>query len=389
MVGNESMRLPGMVPVPPAGGASRRIAMVLPRSDVVAGASVHIAQLCTALNAQGSECRVYVGGNGQYRDYLERRGIDVESVPGLSRAIRPHSDTIALVGLLRRIGEFEPHLIAAHTAKAGLLSRLVGRIRNIPVVYTPHGWAFFDGVPRHSAALYLAVERMAARLGGPTIAVSEYERVFAIASRVSAAERIIRIPNGIPDIGPDGLARPSVSPPRLSMVARFDPQKNQSTLVRALDQIRHLEWSMTFVGTGELFDNVKALSVALDLADRITFAGNSDDVPSHLANTQIFVLSSNWESYPLSILEAMRAGLPSVVTDVGGSREIVVDGLTGALVPRGNVDALANALGRLVSDPNLRDNWGKRARELFVERHTEARMIESTVRLYDVVTQTS
>lgn len=357
--------------------------MVLPRSDVIAGASVHIAQLCDALTARGNTCRVFVGGDGSFATHLRDRGISVESVARLGREIRPHHDLIALVDLARRLGRFQPDLVAAHTAKAGVLARVIGRLRGYPVIYTPHGWAFFDGVPSRSAAIYLAVERTMARLGGRTIAVSDYERSFGLARGVGSPEQIVTIPNGIADIEPEYLARPRDSPPKLVMVARFDPQKNQALVVEALDRIRDLDWSMSFVGAGDQMEQVRALTRRFGLESRISFVGQSDDVPSLLAASQVFILSSNWESYPYSVLEAMRAGLPCVVSDVGGSREIVVDGRTGSLVPRGDVGGMADALGALVADPDLRVQWGRAGRRTFLDRHTDRTMIDHTVSAYD------
>lgn len=372
-------------PAPPGelrGG--RRIAMVLPRSDVIAGASVHIAQVCDALDARGNTCRVFVGGDGSFSTHLRDRGIRVESVAGLGREIRPHNDLIALVDLARRLGRFRPDLVAAHTAKAGVLARIIGRLRGYPVIYTPHGWAFFDGVPRRSAAIYLAIERMMARFGGPTIAVSDYERAFGLARGVGTPEQIVTIPNGIADVGPEHLAEPGDSPPELVMVARFDPQKNQSLVVEALDRIRHLDWSMTFVGAGDQLEEVRSITRRLGLESRVSFPGQSDDVPPLLAASQVFILSSNWESYPYAVLEAMRAGLPCVVSDVGGAREMVIDGSTGRLVPRGDVGAMADALGALVADPGLRTAWGRAGRRTFLERHTDGAMIDRTIEAYDV-----
>lgn len=365
----------------------RRIAMVLPRSDVVAGASVHIALLTEALIARGHECRVFVGGDGPYQSYLHDRQIPFERVRGLGRAIRPHADLLALADFTRRMRRFQPDLIAAHTAKAGALARVTGRILGQPVVYTPHGWPFLDGVPAGSARRYVAIERLSARLGGSVVVVSEYERVFGIAKNVGRAEDMTTIRNGIPDVSAALLATPDTSPPQIIMVARFDEQKDHDIAIRALHRLAHLDWSLVLVGAGPRMETVKTIVIALGLSDRVQFVGESDDVAAHLSRSQIFVLASKWESFPLSVLEAMRAGLPTVVTDVGGTREMGDPGVSGLLVDRGDEVDLARALARLIVDPSLRTRMGRAARRAYEANHTQGPMVDKTVELYESVSR--
>lgn len=359
--------------------------MVLPRSDVVARASVHIGLLSSALIARGHDCRVFVGGSGPYHSYLREREIPVERVRGLDRAIRPHADLLALADLTRRMRRFQPDLIAAHTVKAGALARVTGRILGHPVVYTPHGWPFLDGASAGTARRRVAVERLSALLGGQVVVASEYERVFGIAKKAARAEDVTTIHHGVPDVSSTLLATPDRSPPQIVMVARFDDHKDHGTAVRALHRLTHLDWSLVFVGAGPRMEAIKTMVVALGLKDRVQFAGRSDDVAGHLARSQIFMLASKRESFPLSVLEALRAGLPTVVTDIGGVREIDESGVSGFFVGRGDELGLANALAGLIVDPALRTQMGRAGRRAYEAHHTQRPMIDQTVALYESV----
>jgi glycosyltransferase involved in cell wall biosynthesis len=178
------------------------------------------------------------------------------------------------------------------------------------------------------------------------------------------------IHNGMLDVDSSLRADPAISPPRMIMVARFEAQKDHETLFRALDRLKHLEWRLDLVGGGPDEERFKSLANELGLAGRITFHGHSADVARLLARSQIFLLITNWEGFPRSTLEAMRAGLPSIVTDVGGNREAFATGAEGVAVPHRSVGELAAAVERLVSDPAMRAEMGARARRTYEEHFT-------------------
>ena len=149
------------------------------------------------------------------------------------------------------------------------------------------------------------------------------------------------------------------------MVARFGAQKDHPTLLRALAGLRDLPWQLDLVGEGPLLSQTRTLAASLGLEDRVHFLGQRMDVDRILANAQVGLLITNWEGFPLSILEAMRANLPVVASGVGGVSESVTDGVTGFVVPQGDVEVLRDRLRRLLSDPALRASLG-----IAVERST-------------------
>jgi glycosyltransferase involved in cell wall biosynthesis len=109
------------------------------------------------------------------------------------------------------------------------------------------------------------------------------------------------------------------------------------------------------------------------------------DVDRLLAEAQISVLTSNWEGFPLSILEYMRAGLPVVASSVGGVDEAVSDGRTGYLVPRGDGAVLREKLQRLLADPTLRARMGAEGRSCFEQEFTLDRAVSRTLAVYGAV----
>jgi glycosyltransferase involved in cell wall biosynthesis len=276
----------------------------------------------------------------------------------------------------------KPDLVCAHTAKAGSLGRAVARLHNIPSVFTPHGWSMFDRNSLQWNPLFCWAERVAGRLGTRVINVCEFERQFAHQWRVCPANALEVVHNGIAEI-PMTRGRPiDTQPPLIVMVARFTSQKDHATLLQALSGLLRLEWTLLLVGTGELEPRVIAQVAALGLMDRVRTLPAETNVAHLLMEAQIYVLSTHFEALPISILEAMRAGLPVVATNVGGIPESVREGETGLLTPHRDVDALRDALARLIADPALRLELGTAGHQLWSAHFTATRMAVRTVEVY-------
>jgi len=357
------------------------ILFVITRGDSIGGAQIHVRDLASGAALRGYRVAVAVGTPGPFLDLLASAGIPWFLVPGLGRSIDPTADLQAILSLRGLIRRWKPDLVACHTAKAGLVGRLAAWWSRIPSQYTVHGWQFAEGISPAQRFLVLAAETLLARLTRTIITVSEYDRRLALRYRVARAERIVAVHNGMP-VGPEIPPVSGGSTVRLVMVARFQPQKDHETLFAALDRLDDLPWSLQLVGDGPDLDRWRDWVENRGWSHRVVFHGLSLDVPAILARSDVFVLASRWEGFPNSILEAMRAGLPVVATDVGGVAEAVVDGVNGLVVPRGDPEALAKALGRLLADRGLRREWGLRGRERFLSEFTFDRMLDKTEKVW-------
>lgn len=217
------------------------------------------------------------------------------------------------------------------------------------------------------------------------ITVSAYDRALALARRLLPPERVVTIHNGISPLGPrrSGEDRGPEAPLRAIMVARFSDQKDQPLLIRAAAQVPQLD--LWLVGDGERRAEAETLARSLGIAERVQFLGDRDDVPERLAGADLFCLSTHYEGLPISILEAMRAGLPVLSTQVGGVPEAVLDGETGRLLAPGDLAGWVAALRALSADPRERRRLGEAGRTRFLAEFTAGRMLSDTWQVYEAV----
>ncbi|MDX2187244.1 MAG: glycosyltransferase family 4 protein [Opitutaceae bacterium] len=360
-----------------------RIAFVITRADAVGGASIHVRDMARMLLSCGHTACVFLGGEGAVTEALKVAGVPYQVVHGLVRNVAPKQDLRAVFRLRKALAAFEPDLVSTHTSKAGVIGRLAAWSLGIPALYTPHCWSFVDGFP--GARLYLWAERLVRPFGRRTIMVSEAERRDGIRHRVGPSDHFVTVHNGMPDITPDLRAEPGKQGPRIVMVGRFEQQKDHETLLLALARLKHLCWSLDLVGDGPLRKTAEELARSLGLLPRVVFHGYRKDVSSILSKAQIFALITNWEGFPRSIIEAMRAGLPIVASDVGGNAESVQDGVNGLVVRKRDAAAVAKALACLIQDTELRVRMGAAGRDAYEREFTLERMVHKTAEVWSSV----
>jgi glycosyltransferase involved in cell wall biosynthesis len=331
------------------------------------------------------EITVACAPNGALVERLRRDGIHVVEIPDLVRNVRPWRDLRAFFSLRRWLRRERFDLVHTHSTKAGLLGRLAARYAGVPgVLFTAHGWAFTEGRAYWVRRLLARVERYAARRTSKIICVSEHDRELALRFRVADPQQLVVIHNGI-DPGPfreaDGKAVRAEwgidrDEPLITFVGRLAAQKDPLTLLEA---VRRLSGGrVLLVGGGPLRSRVRAFLRQHGLEDRVVLTGEQTNIPEILAASDIFVLPSRWEGLPLTVIEAMLAGLPVVAGRVGGVPELVEEGVTGLLVPPGDPTRLAEALQRLLDGADLRHRMGDAARRRALRRFT----LESMLRKY-------
>ncbi|MGO0062396.1 glycosyltransferase family 4 protein [Brevibacillus fluminis] len=360
-----------------------KIVQIITRSEVIGGAHVHVLDIAKHLVKKGNEVIIYAGGEGPFTEEIGKLNLPYRALAHLVRPISVTKDWQAFWEIREALQRDNPQLVATHSSKAGLLGRLAARSLGIPAIFTAHGWAFTEGVPPRRRLFYRMVERLAAPFATRIITVSEYDRELALRYRVGSQRKVVTVHNGVDGIDRGLLADPGREQVRLIMIARFEEQKDHRTLLTALSPLRHLPWELDLVGDGPLLAPMKQLAAELGLGGKVHFYGARRDIPERLAKAQIFLLISKWEGFPLSILEAMRAGLPVIASSVGGVSEAIVEGVTGCLIPQQDARTLQEKLERLLLNPDLRKSMGKAGMQLYQEQFTVDMMMKKMIDVYE------
>ncbi|MFD1205217.1 glycosyltransferase family 4 protein [Sporosarcina contaminans] len=356
-----------------------KIVQIITNMEHMGGAQIHVRDISNYLQTEGHSIHVVTGAGGNAHQLLET--ISIHRVHHLIRDLRPIDDVKAFLEVRKLLKILKPDLVATHSSKAGIVGRMAAKSLHIPVVFTAHGWSFTDGVSSSKKVFYRFVERIAGQFTSGIIAVSEYDRQLAIQQKVLPDWKIICIQNGVPELVEHKKASASTKNLNLVMVARFAHPKKQIDLLQSLCHLQHLDWTMHFVGDGPEMEKAKRFAKESGIADRVRFEGRLEDVTKILDIADIFLLISQYEGLPLSVLEAMRAGLPIIATNVGGVQEAVTT-KNGILVPAGDLIELQKAIEKLIEHPELRIEMGKWGSEIFKERFTFQKMMNETVDYY-------
>ncbi len=346
------------------------------------GAQSHLWTLMT-LQSFGTPV-LALGEEGPLADQARSAGITVHRVPHLVHAIQPRRDLQALLEIIHLIRLEQPALIHAHTSKAGMLARVAGLLTGVPAIYTVHGWSFTAIRSPLVRAASLWIERALGRMNQTVIDVSLFNFRMAEQEAVAPRSNHVVIWNGLADTPHRASFEDKEGPFQIIMVARLAPQKDHCLLLEALATLPR-SWECSFVGDGPDQAKVEAKARDLRLQESVRFLGDRDDVPELLAQSHLFVLCTNYEGLPISILEAMRAGLPVIASAVGGCDELVADGITGLLARPGDVAHLRGCLARLLVSRSLCESLGRAGRARFEANFRVETMIRETVAAYSRV----
>ena len=385
---------------PSGEGRPVRVLRVIARLNV-GGPALHVTYLARGLAERGYETTLVAGdvarGEASMSFVAEQAGVEIVTLPGLSRELSPVRDALAAFRLARLIRKLRPDVVHTHTAKAGAVGRTAALLawpRRPVVVHTFHGHVLRGYFGTGGTLVFRAIETLLARASDRLIAVSPEVRDELVALHVATRERFSVVRLGIDleprvrfDGDPDEVRRRHGIPEGKFVVGwfgRMTAVKRTDDLLTMLAGVRErgVDALLLLVGDGDDRERLEQRAHDLGLARSCLFLGYQEDVAPWYAICDAVVLTSASEGTPVTIIEALAAGRPVVATKVGGVPDVVDEGETGFLVRPHDTHALAERLEILAGDPVRRRAMGELGRARMLERYAVGRLVDDVDALY-------
>lgn len=384
-----------------------KIAHVITRM-IVGGAQENTLFTCQDLISEHGEDVLLVTGPalGPEGDLLQQDGAGrgrgaprtpVRMVDSLRRPIQPWRDARAYRQLKRVLADYQPDVVHTHSAKGGFLGRLAAWSLRVPaIVHTVHGAPFHPYQPAPIRSAYRRLERHAAKRCHKLVSVADAMSDLMVAGRVAPREKFVTIYSGM-DVRPFqeadrfrqaarrelGIADDEVV---VGKIARLFHLKGHQYLVQAAQQAVAQAPRLKFllVGDGVLREQLERQIDSLGLSSHFILIGLAPpaDIPKWIGAMDVLVHASLREGLARALPQALIAGRPAVSYDIDGAREVVLDRVTGRLLPPRSVAPLAEALVELALSPELREQWGRAGRERFTDQFRHETMTQRLHELY-------
>lgn len=358
----------------------------------VGGPAVQVSGLMRGLSTTDFDHRLYTGYCAEDEaDYIKEQAPDVQAIQldGLGRKVNLRADFLILFRLIREIRSFKPDVIHTHTAKAGVIGRLASVFSLHPSirVHTFHGHLLCGYFSPFKTLLVVLIERILAIKTHVLVSVGEKVRDELLAKRIGTFSKYRIFPPGLalkPLVTRDGaLGSLGLNPDFIfvSFIGRITQIKRPDRFLEMVELVSRKNKNVKFLvaGGGDLLETCQKTASEKELP--VFFLGWRSDIEKVLSASDIVVLTSDNEGTPISLIQAGLAGKPTVSTNVGSVKEIVLDGTTG-LITELNPESLAAAVNALVNDELKRENFGSAASVHTHEQYGVDRLVKDHSELY-------
>ena len=342
-----------------------------------------------------------VSADGSDVAEVEAQGIPHFAVP-MTRRFTPLADLRTLWTLTQLMRRERFDVVHTHTPKAGLLGQLAARLSGVPVVVnTLHGFYFHDDSKPVPRRFYIWMERIAAKCSDAILSQNREDMATAVSEHIAKPEQIKWLGNGIDlarfdrrrltDASLEELRREigiESKAPVIGFVGRLVEEKGILDLLEAAKAVIQAIPSTQFLIIGPYdADKPDALRPEVakpyGVAANCRFVGMRNDMPELYALMDVLVLPSHREGFPRAPMEASAMGVPTVVTNIRGCREVVDQGENGLLFPLGNADALAESLIELLGDDKRRATMAVAGRRIAEDRFDEQKVFDRVLSEYE------
>lgn len=259
--------------------------------------------------------------------------------------------------------------VHCHSPMGGVLARLAAKSIGLsPVVYTAHGFHFYDGAPRLNWLIYYNVEKYLSKFTDTIVTINKEDYARA---KTFKSKNVISVPGiGVDSSKFDNVKvdkikkREELEIPQgavvLLSIGEMIKRKNHEIALKALAQLKNRNYVFLVCGRGELENHLKDLAQKLGIGDKVRFLGFRNDIPEICIASDIFVFPSYQEGLPVSVMEAMSAGLPIIASRIRGNTDLIQNGNGGYLNEPDDFWGIAKSIDKVIENEKLRAEMGIR-----------------------------
>ena len=331
---------------------------------------------------------------------LEKYDVKPIIIPELIRNPNPVSDRKAYRKIKAIIEEFKPDIVHTHASKAGVLGRKAAISCGVKtIVHTYHGHVFHSYFGKFKTHLIKSLERNLAKKSSGIVAISNLQKEELVKKhRICAADKVKVVPLGfdLSSFLQDNSAKRDqvrndykieAGDVAIAIVGRLAPIKNHSFFLKVIEQLLEkgvLNIKVFIVGDGSERELIEKMSNSLNkkFGKKITLTSWVFDIATFNKGMDIICLTSDNEGTPVSLIEAQASGLPVISTDVGGVRDIVLDGESGFITKLGDIETYVEKLRLLVENEKLRVKFAAKGRDFVTSRFNYERLAKDISAYY-------
>ncbi len=376
--------------------ADRRVKVMHLITKFDGGAGANTFLTAVGLKRLGFDVTVGGGPGGELYLDAERAGIRTMALVHMKPTISPLHDCVMLVQLYRLFRREQFTIVHTHSSKAGVLGRVAATYAGVPIIiHSVHGFSFHDLTHAISNWLWVWIERVCGRLCRKMLFVSRLLAEDAVARGICRLEDTEVIYSAV-DLDAIAEAGSSAAEVRarfgipaddsvVASVGRLDKKKNIEDLLVAAEAVLRERPRTTFliVGEGPEYDALAGRAQALGISEKVVFSGQQTDLPVILAGIDVYAVPSLYEGMGRAMTEAMASGKSVVANAVGGIPELVIDGVTGYLVPAGRPEFMAEKITYLLSHPDEARVMGENARKAVGREFHPDTMVRMVAECYE------
>ncbi len=375
----------------------KKILYVITKSNF-GGAQRYVFELATALKADGHDVAVAFGGSGVLKEKLEATGIRAHVIKNFERDINLVKEFRAMYELRDIIRRERPDILHLNSSKAGGTGAFVGRLTGVKnIIFTAHGWPFFEKRNMMWQVIVWTFSYVTTLLAHKVIVVSEHDLTHARMPFLGHTITMIHTGVGEIDFLPRHQARALLFSEKertshatdlwLVSTGEHTANKNLFALLEAvhMHNLSHdQKLFLTLMSEGEYRTQLETYAREHGMETQVHFTGFVSDAPQYLKAFDVFVLPSLKEGLPYGLLEAGKADLACVASNVGGIPEVIDHEKSGLLIDPQSVESLTIALTTLAHDTEKRHTFGAALHEKVTTHFSLSEMMEKTRDLYNV-----